>query len=299
MRGIWPGSLALALSAWPAAGEPPPAQLGEPEIVVVGERGGDRQERSFVEALAVPSRNDQLGRAEGGICPLSFGLADRDGRLFEQRLRRLAEAAGVPRAEENCRPNLVLFVVPDKQAAIEHWRVKRPDFFDGLLQREIRALADSPGPVAAWQIVHQRGAGRRAIAQNVDGVADHFIVNHANPGRIGSNLQLEFFAAFIVIEAGALGGATVTQVADYAAMRTLARTDPTAALAQPLPTILSLFEPGRGEAAPLSVTHWDLGFLKALYGTRSAASARDQQKAMTRELRQYLSDVPVKAEEAR
>ena len=294
-RSAFAPGLSYALMASAAAGQAPPRETAEPEIVVVGERDRERQVRAFVEALAVPSASNQLGRAEDGICPTSFGLAAAENARFIKRMRRVAEAAGVKRAPESCRPNVVLFVVPDKKAAIAHWRVKRPDFFDGLHPREIDRLAGTADPVAAWQIVHQKGAGRRAIAENVEGIADHIIVNHANPGRIGSNVQLEFFAAFIVIEAAALGEATLVQVADYAAMRTLARTDPEAALAQPLPTILSLFEPGRGAEAPLSVTQWDLGFLKALYGTRSAYGARDQQKAMARKLRDHLAGADAQA----
>jgi hypothetical protein len=289
MIGLLAG-MAAAMAA-PAPG--PPA---EPDIVVLGTRQGDRQVRDFVEALAVPSANKQLGRAEDGVCPLSFGLAPRDGARFVQRLRRLAEAAGVPTAGESCRPNVVLFVVPDKKSAIEHWRVKRPDFFEGLLPRDVRALAGSAGPVSAWHIVHQKGAGRRAVGENVDGISNHLVVNHASSSRIGSNIQLEFFAAFIVIEASALREATLTQVADYAAMRTFARTDPQAARTQQAPTILTLFEPGLEAAAPLSVTQWDLGFLKALYGTRSAYSAAEQQKAMARSLRQHMADVAATTE---
>jgi hypothetical protein len=282
-------ALCCAAVVPPAFGQAPAGGPAEPEIVVVGERGRERQLGAFVEALAIPSRNHQLGRADDGICPLSLGLAPRDNARFITRLRRVAEAAGVRRAALDCRPNLVLFVVPDKRAAIAHWRTKRADFFDGLAQRDIDRLANDAGPVAAWQIVHQKGVGRRAIAQNVDGIAEHYIVNHANPGRIGSNVQLEFFAAFIVIEAAALTEATLVQVADYAAMRTLARTDPQGADAQKLPTILSLFEAGRAQEAPPSVTQWDLAFLKALYGTSTAYSARDQQKAMTRALRRDLA----------
>ena len=285
----------ICATAAPVAGEPPaPEVSGEQDILVVGERGRDRQVRGFVDALAVPSPGNQLGRVEDGLCPMSFGLAPQHAARFAARVRRLAEAAGVPRAPQDCRPNFVLFVVPDKRAAIAHWRTKRPDFFDGLLPREIDALARTPGPAAAWQIVHQKGAGRRALAENVDGVADYKIVNHASPGRIGSNVQLEFFAAFVVVEAGALGEATLVQLSDYAAMRALARTEPAKAAAQPLPTILSLFEPGREAAAPLSVTQWDLGFLKALYATPSAYSARDQQNKITRSLREQMAD---KAEE--
>lgn len=275
--------LACALVATgPAAAQDPAPDPAPAEVIVIGQRDRDRQVRTFVDALALPSRNRQLGRVEDGICPLSFGLSEHDNRRFIRRLRRVAEAAGVPRAGETCSPNVILFVVPDKGAAIEHWRVKRPDFFDGLSQREIRALAAAPGPAAAWQVVHLKGVDRRPVARSTSGVSAHYVLEQVAPGRIGTRIQLEFFASFVVIEAAALREATLVQVADYVAMRSFANTDPAAAAAQPTPTILSLFEPGREAEAPLSVTRWDLSFLEALYDVRMAARAQDQQRAMAR-----------------
>lgn len=201
-------------------------------------------------------------------------------------MRRLAEAAGIPVTAPKCRPNVLVLVVPDKRAAIEHWRVKRPDFFDGLEQRQIRELADSEGPVAAWQIVHLKGEGRRSIGRDTLGVNNHYVLGEGSPSRLGKRTQLEFFAAFVVIEAKAIGTATLTQVADYAAMRSFANTYPRAAAVQSVPTILWLFDNTREEKAPLSVSHSDLGFLKALYDTRRANSAAEQQRAMARSMRE-------------
>lgn len=295
MRSWIAGALAFVLAGSAGAqtnGTPAPSATPESDIVVVGDKGQERQIRTFVDALSLPSRNSQIGRVEDGICPRSLGLSERDNALFARRMRRIAEAAGIPRADEECAANIVLFAVPDKKAAIDHMRVKRPDFFDGMLPREIAKLADGAGPVAAWQIVRVTGEGRRAVAEDRSGVNAHYVLDHVQPGRIGTRIQLEFSASFIVIEAGALREATLVQVADYAAMRTLAKTDPEAAVAQPTPTILSLFEPGREATAPLSVTHWDLSFLKALYDTRPAYSGAAQEKAIARSIREQMAPTP-------
>ncbi|HEX8214237.1 MAG TPA: hypothetical protein VF582_02060 [Allosphingosinicella sp.] len=289
------GALALltgaAASVQVAPSAAPAAPL-EREIVVVGQRGQDQRIRTFVDALALPSAKDQLGRAEDGICPRSFGFSEADNRAFAQRMRRLAQAAGVPTAAQDCRPNVLVLVVADKKAAIEHWRIKRPDFFDGLEQRQIRALANGEGPVAAWQIVHVKGEGRRSIGRDTSGINDHYLLSEVWPSRLGKRIQLEFFASFVVIEASALGNADLVQLADYAAMRTFANTDPAAAAAQPVPTILWLFDDTLEEEAPLSVSHWDLAFLKGLYATKPAASAAQQQRAVAREVLDDLGRDP-------
>ncbi len=276
--------------ACPASAQERAADPGPSELVVTGQRDRHRQARTFVDALALPSRNHQLGRVEDGICPLSFGLGEEDSARFNRRIRRVAAAVGVPRTAPACSPNIILFVVPNKQAAIAHWRLKRPDFFDGLEEREIDALANSPGPVAAWQIVHLKGVDRRPVARSISGITDHYVLEQVAPGRIGTRIQLEFFAAFVVIEASALREASLVQLADYVAMRSFANTDPAAAAAQTTPTILSLFEPGRESSAPLSVTRWDLSFLEALYDARMAARAADQQRAMARLVSERVED---------
>jgi hypothetical protein len=170
---------------------PPPEPPAEPDIVVRGTRQGDRQVRDFVEALAVPSGSNQLGRAEDGVCPLSFGLAPRDAARFVQRLRRLAEAAGAPVGAKAAGPTWCSSWCPTRNGRSsiggQSARILRR-----TSAREVSGLAEEPGPVSAWHIVHRKGAGRRAVAENVDGIANHLIVNHASSSRIGSNIQLEF-----------------------------------------------------------------------------------------------------------
>ena len=75
-----------------------------------------------------------------------------------------------------------------------------------------------------------------------------------------------------------------SQLADYAAMRTFANTDPDAGAVQKLPTILSLFADS-SEPVPLSVTQWDLSYLSALYKARLAASGNAQQRSMAKQIR--------------
>lgn len=288
-RKGWPPLLRLlaaALALVPAAqaGQDGAAEsVQEDSVVVTGRRDAPPPEATFVEALAVPSANRQLARVEKPVCPAALGLSGADAEALTRRIRRIARAAGAQVADARCRANLVVLVVANRARAIEHWRRQRPDFFAGMTQREIDALAGGSGPVVAWQVVEMKGPGGRQVGR-VDSMYDYSIVPEAIPYRLGRQVQFEFSGSFLLVEAAAIGDASITQLADYAAMRTLARTDPAAAMAQPLPTILAMFE-RPGEPVPLSVTEWDLRFLRALYSARIADNAAAQQRDMARSVR--------------
>lgn len=259
------------------------------ELVVTGRRGIDRRSEAFVDAIAEPSQKGQIARFEDPLCPTSIGLTADDAASVDRRLRRVAEAAGVRTARAGCRPNLIILVVDDRARAIAHWQKHRPDFFESLTAREIAALGEGEGPVAAWQIVHMKGADRRPLGRTQEGVVDYHVQNQVVPTRIGTTIQFEFYGSFLLVEASALKDMTLMQLADYAAMRTLARTDADGAAAQPTDTILSLFGPGAAEAAPPSLTHWDLGFLTALYRIDPAFRESAQRRAMAHIVREQVA----------
>jgi len=275
-----------------APGDAPTPEPAAREIVVTGERGRDRDRRSetFVDAVAQPSAKGQIARFEDPLCSTSIGLTQSDAAIVARRLVQVAKAAGLRTAKAGCRANLVILVVDDRAKAIAHWQKSRPDFFDGLTEREVAELAAGDGPVAAWQIVAMKGADRRPIGRSESDNFDYDVLNQVVPTRIGTTIQFEFHGAFLLVEAAALKDMTLMQLADYAAMRTLARTDPAAGTAQPMPTILSLFGPDGGAAAPPSLTHWDLGFLTALYRIDPAFRDSAQRRAMAHILGEQMAD---------
>jgi hypothetical protein len=71
---------------------------------------------------------------------------------------------------------------------------------------------------------------------------------------------------------------SLTQIADYAAMRGLAMVRPSE-LADSDGTILSLFEPGANAATP-ELTEFDRAYLKGLYSLQGRRWARQQVRQM-------------------
>lgn len=249
------------------------------DIVVSGQRGKQDPAKAFVEAMAAPSANGQLARFTEKICPRGFGLSEQNNSVLAQRIRRVAVAAKIPVAADGCRPNIIVLFVPDRRQAIARWRKDRPDFFSGLTPSRISALATGTDPVTSWQIIRVMGKDGRPIAKADSDMYDYLVNEQTVPSRLQSSIQIEFSATFVLIEQKLIGDASLVQLADYAAMRTLANTDAMAATGQRLPTILSLFS-SPGEPVPLSLTEWDLRYLTALYESPLAVRAGNQQRSM-------------------
>lgn len=276
----WP-LIAVALAGWYGAAI---AQATDTpgvvdDIIVSGQRGKKSAETTFVEAMAAPSGNGQLARFTDKVCPRGLGLSEENNQALARRIRKVAAAAHIPVAEENCKPNIVVLFVQDRRQAIARWRKDRPDFFTGLTPPRINALASGTDPVTTWQIVRVMGKDGRPIGKSDSDMYDYMVNEQTVPSRLVSSIQIEFAATFVLIEQKLIGNASLTQLADYAAMRTLANTDAPAAAGQRLPTILSLFS-NDGQPVPLSVSEWDLRYLTALYDSPLAVRAGSQQRAM-------------------
>jgi hypothetical protein len=87
--------------------------------------------------------------------------------------------------------------------------------------------------------------------------------------RIVAPVRAVLLAAAVVVERDALDGLSTTQLADYALMRALGRVDPHRLTGASPSTILRVLEAPMGSELPGSLTRWDLGFLRGLYGSQA------------------------------
>ena len=96
---------------------------------------------------------------------------------------------------------------------------------------------------------------------------DYYTVKSAdNPSHIKATSKPTFNASVVVIDVKAAAGLTLTQLADYAAMRTFADIAPARVKAVGVPTILEALGAPADKPQPVTLTYWDLGFLKSLGG---------------------------------
>lgn len=276
---------ALALSAGVALAQTtPPADTG-PEIVVTGNPDLDGQVRDFVGALTV-APSGQLSRFERAICPAAVGVAPGQKEAVTARIRRVAQAANIAVAKGKCTPNVLLVVTDDKAVFLEAMLKKHPDYFGDMSPKEVRKLARAPGPAAAWHV-----QGPKVSADGVElseGGRDPYINRTTRvDSRITSAARPQFAAAAVVVEAKALDGLTTLQLADYAAMRAFSRGDPSKRPGT-APTILKVLETPMGEEVPITMTPWDLAFLRSLYSAPANLAAAAQRSDIARGVTKQL-----------
>lgn len=286
-------ALTLAALAWSGAmsAQEAPKPVEGPEVVVTARRETEAEVREFVGALTQASGSlGQLSRFETRqACPATVGVSPGQSKTVVARMRRVAASAGVPVAKPGCVPNILVIVTADKKAFINALSRKHPYYLGGLSDREVRRLINDPAPAAAWQLAGPQVSGDGNEIQSLDD--DPYPVNDTTRAatRVSPSARPQFVAAVVVVEARALDGLTPTQLADYATMRAFARTDPAKLANSTAPTILKILDAPMGSEIPITLTPWDLGFLKALYAAPGDAYAPTQRSAMRKALSKELA----------
>ena len=280
--------LAAGFPAWAQAQEAdvPREEPSSSEIVVRG-ISPDRQISDFVGALTEAPIGGQLSRFAWAVCPAATGLPEAQNRAIRERMRKVARAAAIPLAAQGCKPNVLLIAAPDKKALIEGLHKKYPAYFSGIPGRRVRSLANASAPAAAWHVEGRLSADAELLpTDQVSGTQLYEATR--DPSRISASTRPHFLGAVVVVEHKALTGLTTTQLADYAAMRAFARTDPDRLEKATAPSILTVLEAPMGTPTPLTLTRWDLSFLKALYAAPADKYVNHQRTAIRRRVRKEL-----------
>ncbi|HEV2079865.1 MAG TPA: hypothetical protein VGR19_08230 [Allosphingosinicella sp.] len=279
-------ALVLAAPAPAAEQKPDPEQS---EIIVEGTRNRDRQISEFVSALTKARAFDQISRFEQPMCPLALGLSPAQNKSVADRLRSVAGAAGIPVGKDDCKPNTFVVVARGKAKMVktlrENWadplgdRVKIPKQSGPAVAVHLEGRMD--GDDIGAGVKQQDGSGSSGYYETASGGAEA-------SARIRPASRPHFLATALVVEPDALAGLTTTQLADYAAMRLLAKTDPARLEKSAAPTILTILDAPMDSEVPVTLTQWDMGFLKALYASGSGRYATQQRGEMQRLLKDEL-----------
>jgi hypothetical protein len=294
----------LMLLAAPALSQPQSQEPAE-EIVVEGRRL-EKQIYDFIDALTPGTARVPVSKFHWKTCPSTIGFSERQNRLVTQRIRAVATQTGVPLDRETCRPNLLIIAVAGKSMLLQALQARRPELFETMAVAEREELMHSSDPAAAWHLRDWRGlsgASVRAGSQNDERFfgpdrlrppkhrrkafyENRLVFIQVPSTRIRMQAEPTFASAVVVLELEALDGATTTQIADYAALRAFARTDPKRVAALETPTMLTLFaDRASGRTAQGRLTSWDLNFLKALYATSNATRGSRQRSTMMKRMR--------------
>ena len=210
-------------------------------------------------------------------------------------MRTLAKAVGLDVAKPGCLVNMAVFIAPNKAALLtelERWPFIFPEEWS---QSTINELKRDPSPVAAWhteQFVWMDGSELSAADTGAPGPdpagGSHLRFPHAVATRIKASARPMFRKSVVVIQADAIAGLMPVELADYATMRSLIRTDPKQLRASSPGTILSIIDAPMGTAIPESLTEWDLAFLKSFYASTKNMYVEYQRAQMKGEMRREL-----------
>lgn len=276
-------SLSLSAAAASIVTQVVPPDTDQSAIVVVGKRNAEQEMKEFVRALTPTPGGGQLARFEQNICPAAIGLSPVQREAVVARMRRLAQEIGLRVSGANCVPNVLVMVTQDKKTLMRALRERHSHYFGNLPVKTIRSLERQPGPAVAWQI--------RGFPVNADGKevtydeAQGWYVNRTSipQTRLAAGTRPQTDGAVVVVERGSLNGVTVTQLADYAAMRAYAGADPLR-LGQSTQSVLRVLHAPVGSEVPLSVTETDLAFLRAYHAAPRNQSTSSQRSAIARSI---------------
>ena len=229
--------------------------------------------------------HDPLARFSEPICPGVLGLPADAAGIIVDRIRYDAERVGAPiDASTSCKANILIVFTRDGGDEVRKLLKTRGYLFDGLETPETRELQSETGPVRAWNVTALRNRhGQGETPRFIGGVLQlgddsgslrmgpiKVTQSPTSDSRLFLASRIDITASVVVIDLGAIDGMPVAQIADYGAMRALARTRPangdTAAS-----TILSLFDPT--SAHPREMTSFDLAYLRSLYDAGSNVPA--------------------------
>ena len=272
----------------------PPAAAQLP-IVVQGVHDRDKKISNFIRDLTPAPVHGQLSRFDAPVCPAVAGLTREKADFIVGRMRRVAAAAGIRVAKEGCDANVILIVAPDKNRLLTQLERYRPEYFPASWSSwHIHELEHDPSPVAAWQFEGEFWADGRLIDDGFtgSGIAPSeigMLQKTTEPqSRLKPSARPAFMTSVVVVQASALDGMTTTQLADYAAMRAFVRTDPEKLRSSTADTILSVIDAPMGSSVPITLTAWDLSFLKAFYASNKNSYAEYQRSEMKRLMKREL-----------
>jgi hypothetical protein len=271
-----------AVAGQPSNSDPPVSQplngaasAELPQITIEAQRQEtERRVHDFVSRVALVSHYESLARWNTPICPMVVGLPRNYGEFVLTRISDVAASAGAPLAPRNCQVNLVVLVTSNPTESLKAW-LARVDHrnFTGDHSIQIKRFLDTQRVIRVWYNEQAGGANGSALTpgQPTPGSPCPGLKSSAGApvNCLADDTRLERTAVWgissviEVVDADAIRGLQIGQVADYIAMVGLAEFNLDADVGA-APTILRLFKVP-GEAKPSSLSDWDKAYLEALY----------------------------------
>lgn len=270
-------TLALAASAalLPIAAASAQNSGGNPDIIVEGIieiDGSDAQRQARDVTHPQSSTSEPLARLQRPICIGTWGLLPQNAEAVIARMYDNAQAIDLDiDAEEGCEANVWVFVVDDPAEEFEKLRDDSNWMTRTLTKFERNRVRKQDGPARAWHLVTTRDDAGNPIptgfqlAQLIQQSRLEGTPPPVNPttnmSRTRVPIRKDIEMSFVMIARSALDGLDTHAIADYATMRTFARTE-VPDRAESFDTVLNLFE---ADSTVDRMTTFDRAYLRSLY----------------------------------
>ena len=298
----------LALSA--SAQEPQTPQTAQQQAAATPENAVEnvivteprlRSERALnnfviTHAAATPLLG-KIARWKTGICPITIGLPPKLALYINQRILRVAMAAGAPLdKDEPCRSNVAVLATPEPQKLLDFIRQKRVALLGFHYRPQAMRLATMTLPVQAWYSTATEDFWGLIEADLPSGDLGYGVMStlgmprgvHASGSRLGNGLKSEFTTAVIVVDTNKIVGQEIGPLADYIAMLALSQAS-SYDTCQPVPTITNLMASGCGaDMKPVAMTDVDMTYLRGLYRMDAGSSFLGQRGSIAYEMKKDL-----------
>lgn len=277
----WRSGLALALSVLALASggaalaqtplrQPAPDQTPTAleDVLVTGETV-EEQARQFVEEVAQPVRQRGLARWARPAC---FGVVNFSGhaaRYIADRLVTRADELGLPVADQDCDPNVLVIGAVDAPNLARAWVARSPGVFrprfSGSTGRrsDLERFTSSDAAVRWWHVslpvYFNIFSGETQPAVRIPNMPIPEIRVYSK-SQLSSRVRDDLLKVMVLVDIDKLGPVTTDQLCDYLLMVAYAQVDPEGDTAA-YETILNLFD----DASVPALTSWDRSYLTALY----------------------------------
>jgi hypothetical protein len=253
--------LALALLLQTSAQTPPQPR---PADITVTARKEKRRISGLINSIITAADGNQLSRFEAAICPGVIGGRPEFTDTVLRLVRRNIEDVGAKLQPEGCKASALVILTPDPRDLMNALTTRRRSLtrtFDRL--RRDRLLHGNDA-IRSWQMVARQSA--RGAPIDADFMAPP-VSRQILASRIVAATRLDAYFAIAILDINQVAGKTVQQLADIATMHLLLNITPGGA-EMANDSILSLFV---HDPAPPSMTAFDRGMLKGLYGSEQNA----------------------------
>lgn len=264
---------ATAQDAASTAGPDDPIRL---EDVVVNARRLEEAAAAFVDEVAAPVPRRRMARWHEGVCVGVVNLEPEMARFIADRVSDVAREVGLRAHEPECHPSILIVATKDAPSFTRAFVEQRPVIFrpgGSGMSRGTGALEEfinTDRAVRWWSVSMTMDPDTGAPAVRMPGQVQgdgSSIMQYApntstrTTSRLSAQYRDDLKRVFVIVDVDKLGGATLSQLADYIAMVSLAQIKPDGVTDQ-YETILNLFD--HPEFAP-GLTGWDMAYLQGLY----------------------------------